>query len=296
MKMHILENEQIKVSIADSGAELSSVYDKENETERLWDANPDVWNRHAPILFPFVGKVTGNEYRIGDKTYAMKTQHGFARDMEFTCVEETATSVTHRLVANDATKEIYPYEFELLVTHQLDEHNKRMLHVIWELRNNGEEQMYYSIGGHPAFTVPVANSKEREAYFLEFPERNMLKYVSVNPANGFVAVDKEYDLQLEAGFVPFFDGIYDTLIFDYQNIKKVRIAKPDKTPYVTMDCSEFPFLGIWAKETGNFICLEPWIGRADNDGFNGTLEEKLGMEKLAKGATRRVEHTIEFHK
>lgn len=294
--MHILENEQIKVSIADSGAELSSVYDKENETERLWDANPDVWNRHAPILFPFVGKVTGNEYRIGDKTYAMKTQHGFARDMEFTCVEETATSVTHRLVATDVTKEIYPYEFELLVTHQLDEHNKRMLHVIWELRNNGEEQMYYSIGGHPAFTVPVANSKEREAYFLEFPERNMLKYVSVNPANGFVAVDKEYDLQLEAGFIPFFDGIYDTLIFDYQNIKKVRIAKPDKTPYVTMDCSEFPFLGIWAKETGNFICLEPWIGRADNDGFNGTLEEKLGMEKLAKGATRRVEHTIEFHK
>ena len=296
MSMHVLENEQIKVSIADSGAELSSVYDKENEAERLWDANPAVWNRHAPILFPFVGRVIGNEYRIGDKTYEMKTQHGFARDMEFVCVETTSTSVTHRLVATEDTKKIYPFDFELLVTHYLDKENPRVLHVAWELKNNGKEQMYYSIGGHPAFTLPIADNKEREAYYLEFPERNTLKYVSVNPANGFVAADKVYDLVLEDGFVPFFDGVYDTLIFDYQNIKKVRIARPDKTPYVTMDCSQFPFLGIWAKDTGNFICLEPWIGRADNDGFTGTLEEKLGMEELAPGASRKVEHTIEFHK
>ena len=183
-----------------------------------------------------------------------------------------------------------------MVTHQLDVSNSRKLHVIWELRNNGTEQMYYSLGGHPAFTVPVADSSERDAYYLEFPERDALKYISTNPVNGFAAADKEYDLLLENGFVQFFDGIYDTLIFDYQNIKTVRIARPDKTPYVTMTCGEFPFLGIWAKEMGNFICLEPWIGRTDNDGFEGSLEEKLGMEKLAPGALRKVTHTIEFHK
>lgn len=294
--MHILENEQIKVTVADSGAELSSVYDKANETERLWDANPAVWNRHAPILFPFVGKVAGNEYRIGDKAYVMKTQHGFARDMEFACVEQTESSVTHCLAATEDTRKIYPYDFELFVTHRLDAENQRLLHVIWEIRNNGNEKMYYSIGGHPAFTVPVANNKERDAYYLEFPEHDKLDYISVNPANGLAATDKTYTLGLKDGFVQFFEGIYDTLIFEYKDIQKVRIARPDKTPYVTMDCSQFPFLGIWAKETGNFICLEPWIGRTDNDGFAGSLEEKYGIEVLEPGATRKVSHTIEFHK
>ena len=295
MAMRVLENELLKVMIADSGAELSSVYDKEKQTERLWDANPEVWNRHAPILFPFVGKVVGGVYRIDGQEYEMKTQHGFARDMEFECVEAAETSVTHRLLPTEKTKQLYPFEYELLVTHKLDAENPRLLHVNWEVKNNGSDVMYYSIGGHPAFTVPVKESKERENYYLEFPGREELTYISVNPANGFVDTEKEYSLKLENGFVKFFDGLYDTLIFDFQNIQKVRIANPDQTPYVTVDCSEFPLLGIWAKETGNFICLEPWAGRADNDGFTGNIDEKVAEQKVEAGCSAKISHTIEFH-
>ena len=295
MAMRVLENELLKVMIADSGAELSSVYDKEKQTERLWDANPEVWNRHAPILFPFVGKVVGGVYRIDGQEYEMKTQHGFARDMEFECVEATETSVTHRLLPTEKTKQLYPFDYELLVTHKLDAENPRLLHVNWEVKNNGSDVMYYSIGGHPAFTVPVKESKERENYYLEFPGREELTYISVNPANGFVDTEKEYSLKLENGFVKFFDGLYDTLIFDFQNIQKVRIANPDQTPYVTVDCSEFPLLGIWAKETGNFICLEPWAGRADNDGFTGNIDEKVAEQKVEAGCSAKISHTIEFH-
>ena len=296
MSMHILENDQIKVSVADHGAELSSVYDKVSGLERLWDANPEVWNRHAPILFPFVGKVTNGVYRIGEKEYSMKTQHGFARDMEFSCVEETDTFVTHRLVATEGTKEIYPFDFEVLVTHRLDDKNPRLLHIEWEVRNNGDTLMYYSIGGHPAFTLPVKESAEREEYYLKFTGSDSLTYIGVNPKNGLAAVDSAKELKMEDGYVKFFGDIYDTLIFDYQKIDTVSIAKPDKTPYVTMDCSQFPFLGIWTKTTGNFICLEPWVGRTDNDGFEGTLEEKVGMEKLEAGAFKTITHTVEFHK
>ena len=295
MAMRVLENELLKVMIADSGAELSSVYDKEKQTERLWDANPEVWNRHAPILFPFVGKVIGGVYRINGQEYEMKTQHGFARDMEFECVEAAETSVTHRLLPTEKTKQLYPFEYELLVTHKLDAENPRLLHVNWEVKNNGSDVMYYSIGGHPAFTVPVKESKERENYYLEFPGREELTYISVNPANGFVDTEKEYSLKLENGFVKFFAGLYDTLIFDFQNIQKVRIANPDQTPYVTVDCSEFPLLGIWAKETGNFICLEPWAGRADNDGFTDNIDEKVAEQKVEAGCSAKISHTIEFH-
>ena len=170
MAMHVLENEYLKVMIADAGAELSSVFDKETDTERLWNADPTVWNRHAPILFPFVGRVIGGVYRIGDKEYTMKTQHGFA------------------------------------------------------------------------------------------------------------APDKEFKLETENGFIKFNDTIPDTWIFDYQNIDTIRIARPDKTPAITMNCGEFSFLAVWAKKTGTFICLESWVGRTDDDGFAGTLEEKTGEE------------------
>ena len=294
--MCIIENNEIKVAVAKKGAELTSVYDKIENVERIWNADASVWNRHAPLLFPFIGKVTGGTYRIADKEYVMKTQHGFARDMEFEVVEQTTTFVTHRLVATEETKEIYPFDFELLVTHKLDEENSRVLHINWEICNNGEDTMYYSIGGHPAFTLPVENSEERKEYFLEFPNRDDIKYISVNTQTGFAVPEEEYPLETENGFVQFFEKIHDTLIFDYQNIETVRIAKPDKTPYVTMECGQFPFLGIWAKRTGNFICLEPWVGRTDNDGFTGTLDEKIGMEKLDKNAKKVISYSVEFHK
>lgn len=295
MGFHVLENDQLKVMIADAGAELSSVYDKVNGYDRLWDANPEVWNRHAPILFPFVGKVVGGVYRIGETEYPMKTQHGFARDLEFECIVENEIQVTHRLVATEQTKQVYPYDFELIVTHKLDAENPRKLHVIWEVKNQGEEIMYYSIGAHPAFTIPEKESKARENYYLEFPGRTDLPYVSVNPANGFIVADKMYKLKLDNGFAKFFEGLYDTLVFDFQNIQSVRIAKPDKTPHVTVECSDFPLLGIWAKETGNFICLEPWAGRADNEGFAGTIDEKVGEQGLEAGKGAVFTHTIEFH-
>lgn len=296
MGMHVLENEYLKVMVADAGAELSSVFDKETQTERLFDANPAIWNRHAPILFPFVGKVAGGEYRIGDKTYEMKTQHGFARDMEFTCVDATSSSVTHRLLSTEKTRAIYPYEFELLVTHELDPMNPRVLLINWEVKNTGNELMHYSIGAHPAFTVPVETKEERDEYYLEFPGKKELVYVGVNPENGLAAVNEKKTLMLDDGFIPFYDDIYDTLIFDYQQIGQVRIAKPDKTPYITMTCGQFPFLGIWAKTEGNFICLEPWAGRTDDDGFTGTLEEKTGEQKLEAGCSAKLSHSVEFHK
>jgi galactose mutarotase-like enzyme len=105
-KTHVLENDLLKVTVADAGAELISVIDKKSGKERIWVADPSVWNRHAPILFPFIGNVVDKKYRIGGKEYSMKTQHGFARDMGFTCIEEDSEKITHFLKASDITKEI----------------------------------------------------------------------------------------------------------------------------------------------------------------------------------------------
>lgn len=145
--MYLPENEALTIDIADKGAKLSRVWDREAGYERLWGADPATWNRHAPILFPFVGKVIGGKYRLTGREYEMKTQHGFARDMDFICTEATGDTVCQVLCSTEATRRRYPFDFRLQVCHQLDGANPRLLHVEWEITNTGGETMYYSIGG-----------------------------------------------------------------------------------------------------------------------------------------------------
>ena len=150
--MHYIENDRIKVAVADHGAELCGIYDKKRGHEVVWQADPKYWNRHAPVLFPFVGKVCGGQYRYKGVGYSMG-QHGFARDMDFTLVGKTENSITHVLRSDEVTLAKYPFEFELEITHRIED-NK--VFVEWKVTNPAEDEpLYFSIGAHPAFNVPV---------------------------------------------------------------------------------------------------------------------------------------------
>ena len=287
MLNHILENEDLRVQVADAGAELVSVYDKARNQERIWTGDAAVWNRHAPILFPFVGKVVDGQYRIGDKTYAMKTQHGFARDMDFACVSEDALSVTHCLEANEWTRERYPYDFRLSVTHRLE---GRQVRVEWTVENLGEKKMYFSIGGHPGFMLPEGARKED--CFICFPGMDTLRCISASPAG--YALPQQKTLVPEYGCVRYREDIPDTWIFEDGQVKSVGIAAPDGTPWVMMECAQFPMLAVWANPRGPFICLEPWFGRTDDEGFTGTIDQKKGIQTLEGGAKREIAYSMAF--
>jgi len=288
MAEHILENEFLRVTVADAGAELISVWDKASGQERIWNADPAVWNRHAPILFPFVGKVYEGKYRIGEKEYAMKTQHGFARDMAFACVDKTADSVTHRVTATEQTRAIYPYEFCLTVCHRL---SGKELAIEWTIENLGAEKMYFSIGGHPGLMAPEGVRKED--CLISFPGKTEMQYLSANAA-GYILPEIK-TLPLRDGFASWQADIPDTWIFEDHQVQSVGIAHPDGTPFVTMHCEAFPMLAIWANPDGPFICLEPWFGRADDDGFTGTVEQKKDMQALNAGEKQEIAYTIVFH-
>jgi len=288
MANQMLENEFLKVSVADAGAELISVWDKASGREHIWNADPAVWNRHAPILFPFVGKVKDGKYRIGENEYAMKTQHGFARDQVFTCVEKTETALTHRLVAIEQTKAIYPYEFQLTVCHRL---SGKQLTIEWTIENLGEETMYFSIGGHPGLMVPEGIRKED--CLISFPGKTELQYVSAN-AMGYILPQKK-TLSLRDGFAAWQADIPDTWIFEDHQVQSVGIAGPDGKPYVTLHCETFPMLAVWANPDGPFICLEPWFGRADDVDFAGTIDQKKDIQSLSAGAKQEIAYTIAFH-
>lgn len=289
MAEHILENEFLRVTVADAGAELISVWDKEAGQERIWTAAPAIWNRHAPILFPFVGKVYEGKYRIGQREYAMKTQHGFARDQVFACVEETDHSVTHCLSATGQTRAVYPFEFRLTVCHRLLP--GKQLAIEWNIENQGQETMFFSIGGHPGFMAPEGIRKED--CLISFPGKTALQYKSANPA-GYILPEQK-TLSLQDGLAPWQADIPDTWIFEDHQVQSVGIVLPDGKPFVSLHCAGFPMLAVWANPKGPFICLEPWFGRADDEGFTGTIDRKKDMQTLGGGEKKAISYTIEFH-
>ena len=290
--MHILENEVLSVEIADRGAELSRVRDREKNCERLWNADPSVWNRHAPILFPFVGKVVNGRYRHDGREYEMKTQHGFARDLDFVCEEETPGVVRHILCSTEETRRVYPFDFRLEVRHSLDSDDPRLLHIEWTVGNSGDQIMYYAIGGHPGFMPP--EGVKRENCFLGFPGRKQLRYISVDPS-GFAVPGTRHELRLQDAMTPCGITLPETWIFEDHQVSAVQLLVPDGTPWVTLCCEEFPILAVWANAAGPFVCLEPWCGRTDDEGFSGELREKVCEQELAPGKTRMISYSIKFH-
>ena len=295
----IIENDRLLVEVDDKGAELVRIYDKEKQREVLWEGDSKYWGRHAPVLFPNVGRHYQDQYRVGGASYPSK-QHGFARDSVFTCLEKTEISVTHQLLATDETRKVYPFDFDLQVRHCLE---GATLQIFWEVINPGSETMYFTIGGHPAFALPKDAYEKCQLYF---EGKDSLTYLLIKPdGGGTVEADKPHTLALTDGCVTldvlkdgdtpldehFFD--LDALVFDNDQFQKVCILLPDGSPYLQMTATGFPNFGIWAAPRAPFVCLEPWMGRADDYGYQGDLTEKPWINALEKGGKFQTGYCVE---
>ena len=162
--MHLIENEFLKVRAREYGAELTSVFDKKNNIEHLWQADEKFWGWHAPVLFPVVGRCLNDEIIVGGVKYAME-KHGFARKSNFKLLELSQEKMIFALTYSNDTLKIYPFKFEFLIGYRLKENE---LHVSYEVRNKDDKPIYFQLGGHPAFAVPFNANEEYEDYFLEF--------------------------------------------------------------------------------------------------------------------------------
>lgn len=290
--LQTIENEFLKISVNDHGAELCSIFDKKNGREVIWQADPTYWKRHAPVLFPNVGRHYQDHYRINGREYS-SSQHGFARDSEFTCKEVSKNSITHCLKSSEQTRRNYPFDFELVIRHTI-ENNK--ISINWEVSNAGKDTMYFTIGGHPAFNVPVGGIGRKEDYSLFFDGQDSLTYFLLDPSSGTAVTDSIKTLKLSHGTCPvdahMFD--HDALIFDHQ-IEKAGIALPDGTPYLEVTCPGFPNFGIWSVPGSSFICLEPWMGRCDDFGFTACISQKNDINVLAPEAVFHASYQITIY-
>ena len=284
---YILQNEKLQIKINSMGAELTEIINKNNGLSYLWDANPAHWKRSSPVLFPNVGKYFNGKYLYDGKEY-YQGQHGFARDMEFELLEEKENYISFILNSNEKTKHNYPFDFSLILYYELKGNE---IVVGWHVINKDNKVMYFSIGGHPAFNVPLKDENRSDCY-LYFKDVNKVESNMIN-SSGY-SIDKMLEYQLDNGYLQITDALFDNdaLVIEQQNIKEVSITDKNKNPFITikMDC---PLFGVWSpSQTTPFVCIEPWYGRCDSEGFNGTLADRKYQNKLDVNEEFKAEYSI----
>ena len=161
---YTLVNNFLTVKISNHGAEIQSIVDNHTHTEYIWQADPKIWKRHAPVLFPIVGSLKDNQYIYDGKIYNM-TQHGFARDMDFEVESQTKDSITFLLKDTPETLKKYPFKFELRVKYTLTDN---LVEEKFVVTNQDEKEMIFGIGGHPAFNLKTSDSIDKGDYYFEF--------------------------------------------------------------------------------------------------------------------------------
>lgn len=274
--MIFLENEQIKVSFVKKGAELQSILNKNNNTNYLWSGNPSYWGKFSPILFPVVGALKSNTYRYEKKEY-MLSRHGFARDYDFQIVEKNSDEIIFSLSHNDETLKVYPFEFILQLRYRL---SGSSLSCTYQVINPDNRPLFFSIGAHPAFNIPLESGLNYTDYFLEFNKDDTLFYHKVE--NDLIA-DKITKVELKDKKLPLKHQLFyeDALVFKTLKSDCITIRSSKGSAGLHFRFKDFPFFGIWAAKDADFLCLEPWCGIADSMTHSQILEEKEGIESLA---------------
>lgn len=266
--------------------------EKIHQGEDCVDENGKVyWKRHAPVLFPIVGKLKRNQTIINARTYEM-FQHGFARDQEFEPITKLDNFHSYVLKSNKNTLTRFPFDFELYTTYRLDE-NK--LTTIYKVLNTGKSNMPFCIGGHPAFRVD-AEAFANGDYYLEFEEdEDKIHFLYL--VDGLIGTDYANNIMQGKRILPLNKDSFknDAIIMKGMTSAKVSLKrKSTGATILTMDYSEFPYLGVWSKPGAPFICIEPWRGLSDTIKSSGIFTEKTSIVLLKPNESFDCKFTVEF--
>lgn len=290
--MITLRNNHLTVCISEHGAELTSI--RTAEREYLWQADPEFWARHSPVLFPIVGNVFDKTFRVGDTVYPMG-QHGFARDADFEVLRHDDTEAWLEYRSSAETQARFPYAFTLQIGYRLHD---CAVDVMWRVVNpSTSETLDFQIGAHPAFYWPEHDaSGEARGYFAFDAEgtltsRKLIGKGCVSPEETFEAVlDEKGMIALNATT---FDEL-DTFIFEGGQVHRVTLCDTERRPLLALSF-DAPVVGLWSPpgRRAPFVCIEPWYGRCDTYGYTGDFAHRDWVNHLQPGETFNSCYTIE---
>ncbi len=290
---YILENETIKVEFESFGAEIKSVLKKTTNQEYMWGAEPAYWGKTAPFLFPFIGKLVREEYTHEGKVYPAD-KHGFGQRVPYEVVEQSTERIVFRTKDTEETYAKYPFHFVLDIEYILGEDS---VQENWYVKNTGDNTMYFSVGGHAAFACPL-NGKGRtgQKICLHGAEHKTLIFSLRINEKGLIT-NELLTLDVDDGLVTIDEHTFDAdaLVFDGEGVTAVGLCDENGKEYVRVEC-DAPVWGVWSMPDNgaSYVCLEPWYGICDYEGYEGELSERPYTNVAQSGEIWKGGNTIKF--
>lgn len=280
--IYYAENESFILGVKKMGAELTSLKSKKTGIEYIWNGNVDVWYGQSPILFPIIGRLLDDKYRLNSKEYTMP-KHGIVRKKPFKLIEQTEDSLTFSQASDNESMEMYPYEFELQVKFQLTVSGLSVTHYVI---NKSNEKMFYSFGAHPAFNCEIGD-------FLEFENNEKLLTERIDHES--ILIEEKFPVKIDDKKLYITKDIFndDALILSGYTSKYLSLKSNNHNRVVKFNFDS-PVLGIWAKPNAPYVCIEPWWGINDNYDKKDDLSQKRGIMALESQAIASYNWNIEI--
>lgn len=278
---YVLENEQLKLTVSSHGAEPVSVIAKSSGEECLWQGDPAIWGRHAPILFPYTGKLVNGEMIVDGQSYA-GGQHGFARDLDHTLTEQTSEKLELELRSNEETHKLFPFDFVLRSTFALE--GNTVKHTL-TVENTGDRRLSFGIGYHPAFTCPFDENHTTTDYEFRFDHMESPLVIDTRP-NGLLS-GKCFYLDTNLTVLPLHDRLFDNDSYCMTNLQSstLGIYEKDSDRSIVCRIEDFPYTLIWSALTEkiHFVCIEPWHSLPGVEGGSSEWEKQAAAALLEAG-------------
>lgn len=288
----ILENEYLKVTVTTRGAQLKSVVRKCDGVEHMWQADKSHWGYHAPILFPYCGKVKDGMIEARGQHFENLPQHGFARIGEHSLIAHTENTVVLELRDSEATQAMWPYAFRLVTTYRLEADT---VHHSLKVCNTDDEPVSFGIGYHPGFAIPFDEDHVATDYAFRFDTPQSPLCLNCQP--GGLYQGNTYYLAHNTDTIPI-----DAHLFDNDSHCMVGLSARTLGVYekgtgrgVVCNISAFPYTLIWSKPgMPRFVCIEPWHSIPSAQDGDHKWEHKPAAATVAPGESWETTLSMTF--
>lgn len=290
MSVITIQRDGWTAGIKTEGGQLCSLISPAGR-QMMWNGDPAVWGKHSPFLFPVIGCVKNNQLSIGGKVYPMP-KHGFRADIPMEVTELGDDYVRMTLRDNEETQAIYPFSFALHITHTLTGSGCTIEYTV---ENTGDTPLPFTIGFHPAFTVPCEEGAAFGDYRFTFDKPESARVIRQNE-KGILTGDAHQELIDDRSFDLNYDEIYpvDTFLFPDVNSRGVTVTNRSTGRGIRVDFPKMPNIAVWTMgwKYAPYLCIEPWQGLPESLSENNTLEEKPGLVTLAPGRSYKTWMTV----
>ncbi len=274
---HTIQSDALTVTVSTRGGELQSIRDRAGR-EWLWQADPAFWDEKAPNLFPYIGRSTGGVYTFEGRQYEM-CLHGFLHYSELSFEGGSGNELRFTYQSCDESRAVYPFEFTYRVQYRLE---GSRLFVTYTVRNDGDKAMYFGIGGHPGFMMPLDEGLDLTDYYLTFNNTQEPRRVIVNPDNQISEERAPYPLK-GGHDLPLRHDLFDNDAIILRDSGDTVVLHSQKSRHaITMHYPQMKYIGIWhtKRVAAPFLCLEPWSSLPARSGVVEDLAAQPDLVRL----------------